>query len=119
MPANRKASGLWLLLVLAVSSVAASPEPNVKTLAGQDEASRESKTTFIYKRIDNDDIRADVYRPRETGLRPVIVWIHGGALIFGSRSMLPADELGVFLEAGFVVAAIDYRLAPRPSSRRY
>jgi alpha/beta hydrolase fold len=37
---------------------------------------------------------------------------HGGALIFGSRSMLPADKLGQFLQAGFVVVAIDHRLAP-------
>jgi acetyl esterase/lipase len=89
------------------------PEPKAKgTLPGQNEPRLGSKTTFIYKRIANADIRADVYRPRETGLRPVIFWIHGGALIFGSRSMLPADELEVFLGAGFVVVAIDYRLAP-------
>jgi acetyl esterase/lipase len=113
MPANRKAPGLWLVLLLAVSSVAAGREPSAKnTSATQDKASQGFKTTFIYKRIANADIKADVYRPRETGLRPVIVWIHGGALIFGSRSMLPADELGVFLEAGYLVVAIDYRLAP-------
>jgi acetyl esterase/lipase len=113
MIASRKTSGLWFFLVLAVSCVTASPEPNAKgLLSRQDEASPVSKTTFIYKRIANADIKADVYRPREAGLRPVIIWIHGGALIFGSRSMLPADELGLFLEAGFVVVAIDYRLAP-------
>ena len=113
MTVSRRTSGLWLLLVLAGSCITASPASKAKgTFSSQDEASAGSKTTFIYKRIANTDIRADVYRPRETGLRPVIVWIHGGALIFGSRSMLPADELGLFLEAGFIVVAIDYRLAP-------
>jgi acetyl esterase/lipase len=112
MTASRKAS-LCFLLILAVSCAAGSPELAAKgTSSKQDEAGPDSKTTFIYKRIANTDIRADVYRPRETRLRPVIVWIHGGALIFGSRVMLPADELEVFLEAGFVVVAIDYRLAP-------
>jgi acetyl esterase/lipase len=113
MTLSRKTSGVLVLLVLAVSCVTASLEPKAKgALSGQYEASPAPKSTFVYKRIANADIRADVYRPRETGPRPVIVWIHGGGLIFGSRSMLPADELGVFLEAGFVVVAIDYRLAP-------
>jgi acetyl esterase/lipase len=40
------------------------------------------------------------------------MWIHGGALIFGNRGMLPADERERFLRAGYVVVAIDYRLAP-------
>lgn len=99
---------------MAVSCVIASPEPKTKgALPRQDDVTPGSKTTFIYKRIANVDIRADVYRPGRKSLRrPVIIWIHGGALIFGSRSMLPADELGLFLGAGFVVVAIDYRLAP-------
>ncbi len=40
------------------------------------------------------------------------MWLHGGGLIFGSREMLPADERDRFLRAGYVVVAIDYRLAP-------
>jgi acetyl esterase/lipase len=78
----------------------------------QNTAITESKTSFTYKRVGNTDIKADVYRSPGLGTRPVILWIHGGALIFGSRSMLPADELAQFLQAGFVVVAIDYRLAP-------
>jgi acetyl esterase/lipase len=111
MTESRKASGLCFLLVCAVSWAAASPEPQ-GALPTQGEPALPPKVTFVYKRSAGDDIKADVYRPRETGLRPVIFWIHGGALIFGSRSMLPADELEVFLGAGFIVVAIDYRLAP-------
>ncbi len=111
MTARRIAYGLWLLLVWAVLRVAASPERQ-GVLPTQGEPNPPSRVTFVYKRSAKDEIKADVYRPRETGLRPVIFWIHGGALIFGSRSMLPADELEVFLAAGFIVVAIDYRLAP-------
>jgi acetyl esterase/lipase len=42
----------------------------------------------------------------------VLFWIHGGALIMGHRSELYPDLRDAFLEAGFVIVAIDYRLAP-------
>jgi acetyl esterase/lipase len=97
-------AGLWAV-ALAASCIA------LTTHLGAQESSA-LKTTFVYKRVANDNIKADVYRPRQQGRRPVIIWIHGGALIFGSRAMLPDDERQRFLAAGFVVAAIDYRLAP-------
>jgi acetyl esterase/lipase len=43
----------------------------------------------------------------------VAVWIHGGALILGSRKLAPgARVLRSLLEVGFRVVSIDYRLAP-------
>lgn len=70
------------------------------------------KQTFTYKSVDNIAIQADVFRLPGNERRPVLVWIHPGALIMGSRAMLPADERDPWLRAGFVVVAIDYRLAP-------
>ena len=71
-----------------------------------------SKEAFTYKKVRDLEIKADVYRPVREGRHPVILWIHGGGLIFGSREMLPADERELFLRAGYVVVSIDYRLAP-------
>jgi len=65
------------------------------------------------------------YRPRFLDLRlppqteqpaPVIVWIHGGGWIYGSRRRLPphlfaASPFEQINRAGFAVACIDYRLA--------
>ena len=51
-------------------------------------------------------------RPAGRGPFPVVLWIHGGALIFGDRGMLPADERERYLRAGLAVVSIDYRLAP-------
>src|SRR5215471_16954878 len=34
------------------------------------------KTTVAYREIDGHKILADVYRPQDTTIRPVIVWIH-------------------------------------------
>jgi acetyl esterase/lipase len=43
---------------------------------------------------------------------PVIVYIHGGALIFGSRRDITDAQVEYFKTAGFNVISIDYRLAP-------
>jgi acetyl esterase/lipase len=71
-----------------------------------------SKQTFTYKTVGSTAIQADVYRTPGTDQRPVLIWIHPGALILGSRAMLPEDQRDRFISAGFIVVAIDYRLAP-------
>src|SRR5262245_12734835 len=45
------------------------------------------KTTVAYREIDGHKILADVHRPQDAKIRPVIVWIHGGALITGNRNL--------------------------------
>jgi acetyl esterase/lipase len=70
------------------------------------------KRTYCYKQVDNCKIHADVYRLRGNGTRPAIVWIHGGALISGHRGNLQQAQLNKYLNAGFNVISIDYRLAP-------
>ncbi|MBL8360390.1 MAG: alpha/beta hydrolase [Rubrivivax sp.] len=45
--------------------------------------------------------------------RPCVMWIHGGGLIFGSRTISPRPYFtGALVEHGFVVVSIDHRLAP-------
>lgn len=71
--------------------------------------------TVTFKTVGSLAIQADVYRPTAGGVRPVVpvvLWIHGGALIFGDRGMLPAEQRDLYLRAGFAVVAVDYRLAP-------
>lgn len=71
-----------------------------------------SPEAFVFKRVAGCELRADVYRPADTVVRPAIVWIHGGALIMGSRTRINPDHRDRYLAAGFAVVAIDYRLAP-------
>ena len=68
--------------------------------------------TVVFKSVGPCEIKADIYRAPDSGRRPTIVWIHGGALIVGRRSGLQARHLEAYLNAGFHVTAIDYRLAP-------
>ena len=75
-------------------------------------AAEYSKSTHTYKTVDGLDIQADVFRAAGGDIRPAIFWIHGGALIGGHRGNLRTDQLQRYIDAGFVVASIDYRLAP-------
>src|SRR5690349_6262302 len=70
------------------------------------------KTTHVYKMVGTLKIEADVYRARDAKVRPVLVWIHGGALVMGSRAGVPGDLLELCKKEGYCLASIDYRLAP-------
>lgn len=68
--------------------------------------------TLVYKRVAGCEIQADVYVPDGDGRRPVVMWVHGGGLVRGGRDWLPEDLRDRYLEAGFVLVSVDYRLAP-------
>jgi acetyl esterase/lipase len=70
------------------------------------------KTTVAYREVDGHKVLADVYRPDDREVRPVIVWIHGGALIMGHRESV-MDQIRTLAEQqGFALVSLDYRLAP-------
>ncbi|WP_054403248.1 alpha/beta hydrolase [Paenibacillus solani] len=68
------------------------------------------KETRIYKQTENCSISADIYY--QGAGTPVIIYIHSGALIFGTREWLPNEQIEYFNNNGFSVVNIDYRLAP-------
>jgi acetyl esterase/lipase len=68
--------------------------------------------TFTYKTVAETPIQADVYRPDDARIRPVVVWIHGGALVMGSRKGVPGRLLDLCRNEGHCLVSIDYRLAP-------
>jgi acetyl esterase/lipase len=84
-------------VVLLVAPVASTSEP---------------PAAVTYRTVGRLGIQSDVFRPDGPGPFPVVLWIHGGALVFGDRRMLPRDERERYLRAGLAVVSIDYRLAP-------
>jgi acetyl esterase/lipase len=70
------------------------------------------KKTHTYKSVKKLEIKADVYREDDEQKRPVVVWIHGGALINGHREAVPQRLKDDTLKAGYIFVSIDYRLAP-------
>jgi acetyl esterase/lipase len=71
-----------------------------------------SKQTYTFKVVGNCEIKADVYGISDNVIRPVIVWIHGGALIVGHRENINPEHLEIYVNSGYTVVSIDYRLAP-------
>lgn len=74
--------------------------------------------TYTYKTAGGCVIKADVFGADMSVRKPVIVNIHGGALMMGSRKAPPGwpakESLPGWLDPKrkYVVVSIDYRLAP-------
>jgi acetyl esterase/lipase len=77
------------------------------------EAQEIVRSTYTYKLVDDLHLRADVYRKSGDDIRPVVIWIHGGALITGNRRGLNPVQAEKYLDAGYTIVSIDYRLAPQ------
>ena len=103
-----------VVLVAAILSACPAPatETNAVSTTNPSKPAGFSKQTLCYKQVGDCKIQADVYRVTGSTSRPAIVWIHGGALISGNRANLHPFQLQKYLDAGFNVISIDYRLAP-------
>lgn len=71
--------------------------------------SQPSAKTYTYKSAGGCEIQLDAYGADRSVRKPALIWIHGGALIFGSRRN-PPEWLNP--QKDQVVISIDYRLAP-------
>lgn len=90
--------------------------------------------TFVWKRVGNLDLQADVYFPETADegvkVRPIAaldsavglhgLWltqqvalmVHGGGHILFSRKDIPMKHVRVLLQRGFLPVSVDYRLCP-------
>jgi acetyl esterase/lipase len=59
------------------------------------------------------DAQLDIFRPPATEGRalPVIVWVHGGAFLSGSKNQI-ANYLRILAGRGYAAVGVDYTLAP-------
>jgi acetyl esterase/lipase len=71
-----------------------------------------TKKTYTFKTAGKVEVQADVHRADDKVVRPVVVWIHGGALVMGSRTQVPRNLLDLCRSEGFALVSFDYRLAP-------
>lgn len=66
---------------------------------------------FIYKQVDGCDLSAVLHRTT-TKHSPLLVYVHGGGLIWGTVKDMNKEQIQRYNEAGFHVLSVDYRLAP-------
>lgn len=79
-------------------------EPNAKSI---DESVTTLKDVHY---VENGTSRQtlDLYLPKGDEVKPLVIWIHGGAFRFGSKALpFPASRM---LSKGFAVASLNYRL---------
>lgn len=69
-----------------------------------------------YSAIDSD-MRLDIYLPKGVAKPPLMIWIHGGGMMFGNENTIKYDDSAKLLEAliknGIAVASVNYRLATK------
>lgn len=71
------------------------------------------KHVFTYKKVQNHEIKANIFIPDAKEKYPVIVYFHGGGFVFGNRDEGLEDILRDSLIAhNYAVVSADYRLAP-------
>ena len=100
-----KAMQLALLALVLILCSACS-----KSVQEQEHLSRVCVTTYAYKTVGDLMIKADVHQVEDNLTNPVIVWIHGGALITGGRESVPAWFRDWALAEGYDIISLDYRL---------
>lgn len=68
------------------------------------------KRTIVFKTLKDTFLKADIYY--EPHHRATILYLHGGALIWGTRTGISTEMIDFYNQIGFNVISIDYRLAP-------
>jgi acetyl esterase/lipase len=69
----------------------------------------------VYCRPDDQPQTMDIFFPNAGyGPWPVIINVHGGAWVAGSKLLIEEEtDITPFLEAGYIVVSVNYRLAPQ------
>ena len=67
---------------------------------------------IVYSTVADRELLLDAFVPKDDGLHPAVLVVHGGAWRSGDRKQL-RGYANALAKRGFVCFAIDYRLAPK------
>ncbi|GAA0399746.1 alpha/beta hydrolase [Paenibacillus motobuensis] len=74
-----------------------------------------SEETVVYSSYDNEPLKLEIYRPltgNSNEQHPVLMYVHGGGWIMGSRLDHQSD-MRWFAEQGWLVISVDYTLSTK------
>lgn len=102
---------LWIGLLVWLGSLVNS-RIQAEDSSAEIKRSIRSQRDLEYRRVDSETVRADLYRPDDDAIYPLVIMIHGGAWSAGDKWNL-IDHAREMAQAGFVALSINYRLAPK------
>jgi acetyl esterase/lipase len=89
------------------------PSPGITNMANEFTSDIVWRKDFAYVTQGSASQTLDLYAPKKAKNVPLILWIHGGAFLFGSKEGFPVEPVPLqFLLEGYAVASINYRLSP-------
>src|SRR5436309_15574481 len=65
--------------------------------------------TYVDGNGQTQPLQLDLLLPAAGSPTPLVIWIHGGGWLSGSRSPLPS-QVSALCSRGYAVASVDYRL---------
>lgn len=88
----------------------------LRTCHAQDDSQRkrfkhEKHGAIVFKSGDGYELKCDIYQPKSDKPRPIMLAIHGGAWTTGTKFAM-FRHARILANRGYVVMAINYRLAP-------
>lgn len=99
----------WIPVVAVVLTGLALARAQERPGADQAPPGAKALRDLEYARPDRKPLLLDLYLPEDADRPlPLVIWIHGGAWLGGSKERTPALPL---LPKGYAVASIDYRLS--------
>jgi acetyl esterase/lipase len=102
-PSAQNTAGRRNLLRIAAYIVSAQPsKPAI-----------DKKLDVIYERRDSEPLLLDAYLLIGSGSHPAVVFVHGGGFVTGDKRPCPSYILDPYLEHGYSVFSVNYRLAPQ------
>jgi acetyl esterase/lipase len=107
-------SGLLLLSFLSCNVETTPPVPSV--LPGPSTSKLDTvEKDVIYGNVADIDLKLDIYYPKAaTKAVPAVVHVHGGGWTEGNKANGECfKEIRLLVQRGYLVASVDYRLAPQ------
>ena len=105
---------LHAIVALLLATTLPSPAQQAPGTPGRPDQNRlpegtRSERDLVYGKADGRDLKLNLYLPPGDATKPLIIWIHGGAWMMGSKDgPSPAQQ---FVGAGYAVAHVGYRLS--------
>ncbi|MBW2964824.1 alpha/beta hydrolase [Candidatus Woesearchaeota archaeon] len=112
------------VVMLNITEAPEEPVPEVANVTAGESASStpavivtdytiSTKKDIEYAKPAGQSMKLDLYLPQTSTKVPLLIWIHGGGLMEGSKYACPGEE---FAKKGYAMACIDYRLAKLPGA---